>query len=72
MDLNLLLPSEDDGFAAIQGLNDQEVNGRAIVVKKAEDRGGNRRGGGFNRGGGGGYNRGGGGYGGSGYNRDRY
>ena len=63
------MPNDDEAQAAIDALNDQEFDGRTIVVKKAEPRE-NRRGGGgggFNRGGGGGgYNRGGGG---GGYNR---
>ena len=66
------MPNDEEGQAAIDALNDTEMDGRTIVVKKAEPRE-NRRGGGggFNRGGGGGgYNRGGGG--GGGYNRNRY
>jgi RNA recognition motif-containing protein len=58
------MPNDDEARAAISELNDSELDGRTIVVKEAEDRGSNRRGGG-NRGGGGGFNRGGGG----GYNR---
>ena len=65
------MADETDGANAVAGLNETELDGRTIVVKKAEprenrDRGGSR--GGFNRGGGGGggYNRGGGG---GGYNR---
>ncbi|MFT5168708.1 MAG: RNA recognition motif-containing protein [Saprospiraceae bacterium] len=59
------MASDAEGQAAIDDLNDQELDGRTIVVKKAEpreDRGGGG-GGGYNRGGGGGggYNRGGGG-----------
>ncbi len=56
------MPNDDEAQAAISALNDQEFDGRTIVVKKAEPRE-NRGGGGFNRGGGGGggYNRGGGG-----------
>jgi len=66
--------SDDDAARdAISNLNDMEVDGRNIVVKEAEDRGGRRGGGGgrggYNRGGGGGgYNRGGGG----GYGGGRY
>ncbi len=67
------MANDDEANAAIAGLNDQELDGRTIVVKEAEDRGNKRGGGGggrggFNRGGGGGggYNRGGGG--GGGYN----
>ena len=59
------MPNEDDGYAAISELNESEVDGRTIVVKKAEPRENRRGGGGFGRGGGRGYNRGGGG----GYNR---
>lgn len=58
------MPDDNEGLAAIEGLNDIEVDGRTIVVKKAEPRSNDRRGGGgggYNRGGGGGYNRGGGG-----------
>ena len=61
---------EDDGEAqnAINDLNDSELDGRTIVVKKAEPRG--ERGGGRRGGGGyGGGNRGGGGYGGGGGGR---
>ena len=63
---------DDDTEAkkAIDELNDTELDGRTIVVKKAEpreDRGGSRGGGGRSGGGGfGGGNRGGGGYGGGG------
>ncbi|MFK7934856.1 MAG: RNA recognition motif domain-containing protein [Saprospiraceae bacterium] len=64
------MADEVEGQEAINALNDTDLDGRTIVVKKAEpreNRGGGR--GGFNRGGGGGggYNRGGGG--GGGYNR---
>ncbi|MEL6132819.1 MAG: RNA-binding protein, partial [Bacteroidota bacterium] len=65
------MSDDDEGYAAIEALNDASMDGRNIVVKKAEprenrggggrggyDRGGDR--GGFNRGGGrGGYDRGG-------------
>jgi RNA recognition motif-containing protein len=73
------MPNDTEANAAINDLNDQEFDGRTIVVKKAEprenrdsrdSRGGG--GGGFNRGGGGGggFNRGGGnGGGGGGGNR---
>ena len=55
------MANDEEGQAAINDLNDQELDGRTIVVKKAEPRE-DRGGGGFNRGGGGGgYNRGGGG-----------
>jgi RNA recognition motif-containing protein len=58
------MPNDDEAQNAINDLNDTELDGRTIVVKKArpkEERS-NYRGGG----GGGGYNRGGGG---GGYNR---
>lgn len=53
------MPNDDEAQAAINDLNDQDFDGRTIVVKKAEPR--ENRGGG----GGGGYNRGGGGGGGN-------
>lgn len=62
------MPNDEEAQNAIDGLNEQEFDGRTIVVKQAEpreQRGGDR--GGFG-GGGGGFNRGGGG-GGGGYNR---
>jgi cold-inducible RNA-binding protein len=67
------MADDGEGQAAIDGLNDTEVDGRTIVVKKAEPRNNDRSGGGgggYNRGGGGGggYNRGGGG----GYGGGRY
>lgn len=70
------MPNDDEARTAIEQLNDSELDGRQIVVKKANPpsggggRGGfNRGGGGGNRGGyGGGGNRGGGG----GYDRRRY
>ena len=52
------MPNDDEARAAIDDLNDQDLDGRTIVVKKAEprnDRGGRGGGGGYNRGGGGGY-----------------
>ena len=57
------MANDEEAQAAIDGLNDQEFDGRTIVVKKAEPREsrGGGGGGGYNRGGGGG-----GGYGGSG------
>ncbi|MEL6925952.1 MAG: RNA-binding protein, partial [Bacteroidota bacterium] len=69
------MPDDEEATNAIDNLNDQDLDGNTIVVKKAEPRedrrggGGFNRGGGYNRGGGGGYNRGGGGYnrGGGGY-----
>jgi len=45
----LEMPSDEEGSNAINGLNDTELDGRTIVVKKAEPR--ERR---DNRGGGGG------------------
>ena len=56
------MPNDDEGEAAINDLNESELDGRTIVVKKAEPR--ERRD--NNRGGGGGGYRGGGG-GGGGY-----
>ncbi len=66
--------------AAIEGLNDQDYQGRALRVNASEPRearpgggggggGGGYKGGGGNRGGGGGYGGGGGGYKGGGGNR---
>ena len=73
------MATREEGEAAIQGLNDSELNGRQIVVNEArpkEDRGGGGRGGhrggggggrgGYGGGGGGGYGGGGGGRGGHG------
>ncbi|MFK7981684.1 MAG: RNA recognition motif domain-containing protein [Saprospiraceae bacterium] len=59
---------DDDAAAqtAIDELNDSELDGRTIVVKEAEDRGGRRGGGGGGRGGYGGGGGGRGGYGGGG------
>jgi RNA recognition motif-containing protein len=74
------MPDDDEALEAINNLNDTNLDGRTIVVKKAEPReggGGSRGGGGGSRGGGGGYNRGGGGGygggrgGGGGYGGDR-
>ena len=54
------MPNDEEGQNAINELNDSEVDGRTIVVKKAEpresrdNRGGGGGGGGYNRGGGGG------------------
>jgi RNA recognition motif-containing protein len=65
------MANDDEAQAAIEGLNDTQLDGRVIVVKKAEPResreprGGGGYGGGGNRGGGG-DRRGGGGYGGGG------
>ena len=61
------MSDDAEGQAAIDGINETNVDGRTIVVKKA-----NPREGGGGRGGFGGGNRGGGGYGGGrsgGYNR---
>ncbi len=59
------MPNDDEAQAAIDALNDQEFDGRVIVVKKAEPR--EDRGGRGGRGGGrGGYGGGGGGRGGYG------
>ncbi len=76
------MANDDEGYNAIENLNEAELDGRTIVVKKAEPRerrggGGGGRGGyggGGNRGGGygGGGNRGGGGYGGGGGYDRRY
>lgn len=50
------MPNDAEGLAAIDDLNESEMDGRQIVVKKARPReDNNRRGGGG--GGGGGYNR---------------
>ena len=57
------MADDEAGQKAIDELNDTEIDGRTIVVKKAEPRE-NRPRRNFNRGGGGGY--GGGGYGGGG------
>jgi len=71
------MPSDEEGYAAINALNEVEVDGFNIAVKKAvprEERGDRRGGGGYNRnrGGGGGYRerRGGGGGGYRDRNRD--
>jgi len=40
------MADDDEGQAAIDGLNDTELHGRTIVVKKANPRDDNRRGGG--------------------------
>jgi RNA recognition motif-containing protein len=52
------MPNEEEAKAAINGLNNTEMDGRTIVVKESEPRE-QRPSGGFNRGGGG-------------YNRNRY
>jgi len=50
------MPNEEEGSSAINGLNDSQLDGRTIVVKKSEprerrddNRGGGGGGGGFNR-----------------------
>jgi uncharacterized membrane protein YgcG len=68
------MPNEDEANAAIEDLNENELDGNTIVVKKADDRsndrGSNRGGGGYDRRGGGYDRRGGGGGGGrGGYDR---
>ncbi|MCU0348787.1 MAG: RNA-binding protein [Saprospiraceae bacterium] len=78
------MPNDEEGEKAIAELNDSEIDGRTIVVKKAEPRearsggggggrggfgGGGSRGGGGGYGGGGGSRGGGGGYGGGGGSR---
>jgi RNA recognition motif-containing protein len=61
------MPDDDEGRNAIDGLNETELDGRTIVVKKAEPRerrdggGGGFRGGNRGGGGGGGYRGGNGG-----------
>lgn len=45
------MPDENEAWEAINNLNDRELDGRTIVVKQAEDRGGRND----RRGGGGGY-----------------
>jgi RNA recognition motif-containing protein len=54
------MPNDEDGENAIRGLNNSELDGRTIVVKKAEPRERRDNRGGFDRGGnrGGGYDRG--------------
>ena len=71
------MPDDNEAYAAINDLNDNEFDGRVIVVKKAKPRE-NSGGGGYNSRGRGGYNSGGGrgGYNSGGgrdnYNRNRY
>jgi RNA recognition motif-containing protein len=48
------MPSEQEGNDAIQGLNNKEVEGRAMSVSVAKEKPKSNSGG-FNRGGGGGY-----------------
>ncbi len=52
------MPTEGEARAAIEGLNDKDLHGRALKVNEARPRGSGGGGGG----GGGGYNRGRGGY----------
>ncbi len=73
------MDDDDEAQAAIDDLNDSELDGRTIVVKKAEPRnnsrggGGGRGRGGYGGGGRGGYGGGGGSYGGGGgYGGGRY
>ncbi|MCB9339452.1 MAG: RNA-binding protein [Lewinellaceae bacterium] len=67
------MPNDDEAMNAIKELNDTEMDGRTIVVKKAEPResrgGGGGGRGGFGGGGGGRRGGGGGGYGGGGGSR---
>ena len=65
------MESEDEAKAAIEGLNETDVQGRKLIVNESQPRPEGeykKRGGGGGYGGGGG-NRGGGGYGGGGGNR---
>ncbi len=58
------MTNKEEGTAAISGLNEKDLKGRAIKVNEAKPRTENRRpggGGGFGGGGGGGYGGGGGG-----------
>ncbi len=72
------MPNDEEASKAISELNDSTLDGRTIVVKKAEPReergggGGGSRGGGGGYGGGGGNRGGGGGYGGGGGSRGGY
>ena len=46
------MPSKDEALAAIQGMNDKEIGGRAVKVNEAHERGSrDSRGGGGGRGG---------------------
>lgn len=69
------MSDDEEGQSAIDALDQSELDGRTIVVKKARPREDNRGGGGYNNRGRGGYDRGGrGGYdrGGRGGYNDRY
>ena len=61
------MPTDEEGLAAIDGLNEKELDGRQLKVNKAKPRR-ERGGGGRGRGGGGGYS---GGRGSGSYDRDR-
>jgi RNA recognition motif-containing protein len=64
------MPDDEEAEKAIKELHDTTLDGRTIVVKKAEARESSGGGGGFNRsGGGGGFSRGGRGGGGGGFSR---
>jgi len=65
------MPTDSEAQAAMDALNEKDLDGRTLKVNKAKPRTERRGGGGGRgRGGGGGY-RGGGGGGGGGYDRDR-
>ena len=75
------MPSDEEGKAAIEGMNGKDLKGREVNVDQARprtsNRGGGRGGGGYGgggggRGGGGGYGGGGGGRGGGGGGGRRY
>ena len=51
------MPSDDEGQAAIDALNDTDFEGKTITVNVARPKTERSDRGGFNRGGGGGYNR---------------
>ncbi len=68
------MPDDEQAKKAIEELNGAEINGRAIVVNKSEEKKDGPRktfggGGGYKGGGGGGYNGGGGDYNKGGYNK---
>jgi RNA recognition motif-containing protein len=64
--------SDEEAQQAIQQLNGRELDGRAIKIDEAQERGGGRGGGGGGRGGGGGWGGGGGRGGGGGGGRGRW